>query len=232
MKYNWNAYPISFGFYTVFLAELEDYIIKKVLAVDAKSFDKLPREDFEEYFKSQEVLFHIGAMKKRKSRKFELALQEVFDELTRSGYIVRVFEYVRGNKEVSSEFIRFLLDQIYTHEHFKHDLQVQESFTGILGYMLNTHTRPVILEYLMERTEAINHEDRLRTWSYLVYFTNEPEVLQLMLDKSRQNNLSVEERKVLANNFQRMLKAEDFPQEQKKKVEQQYNKMRYETRQE
>jgi hypothetical protein len=42
----------------------------------------------------------------------------------------------------------------------------------------------------------------------------------------------VEERKVLANNFQRMLKAEDFPQEQKKKVEQQYKKMRYETRQE
>jgi hypothetical protein len=29
-----------------------------------------------------------------------------------------------------------------------------------------------------------------------------------------------------------MLKADDFPQEQKKKVEQQYNKMRYETRQE
>jgi hypothetical protein len=221
-----------FTLFSGFVDRLEDHFADIILKTKGADFAASKDLVSDAAIQSMIAEHVIHLMQEHKSRKFEQALEKSFDEFAKSGYVVRIFEYVQHNNEVSPQFIRFLLDKIYTHEHFKHDLQVQESFTGILGYMLNTHTRPVILEYLMERTEAKKQEDRLRTWSYLVYFTNEPEVLQLMLDKSRQKNLSVEERKVLANNFQRMLKAEDFPQEQKKKVEQQYNKMRYETRQE
>ncbi len=229
-RYGWATYYPGFGFYTVFLDDLEEFIIKKTIALDGNSFRKLPKEDFEEFLKGQEILYHIEAMKKRGSRKFEQALEASFGEFSKSGYVVRVFEYARDNKNVSHDFINFLLYQVYNHEYFINDLQVQESFTGIMGFMLNTHTRPVIKEYLMERTEAANSDHRLLSWSYLVYFSNEPDVLQLMLDKSKQKNLSLEERKVLTNNFQRMLKAEDFPAENKKQVEKQYKKIRHETK--
>ena len=227
----WWPHRAGFGFYSFFMDELEDHIVDKIMALDVNNFGQLSSENFEAYFKSQEFQFILRAMSNIRSRKFERALESIFDEFVKTGYIVRVFEYTQSNTEVSPQFIRFLLDKIYTHEHFKDDLEIQEHFTGILGFMLNTHTSPVIKEYLMERTEAINQEDRLRTWSYLVYFTNEPEVLQLMLDKSNQKNISPEESQILANNFKRMLKAKDFPEEYRNTVEQQYKKMRYETRQ-
>ena len=228
MQGSWAAYWPGFGFYTAFLDELEDYMINQILALDATYFKKLPKENFEEYFKGQEILYHIQTMRNKGSRNFEQAIETVFDEFAESGYIVRVFEYTQANKSVSPDFIRFLLDKIYTHERFKHDLQVQETFTGMMGYLLNTHTRPVIKEYLLERTEAKNQEERLRTWSYLRYFTNDPEVLQLMLDKSKQKRLSPEESKVLRHNFDRMLKAPDFPEESKDAVRQSLKKLSHE----
>ena len=230
MGFSWAAYDPGFGFYTVFLEELEDYIIEKVLTVDANLFKKLSSEDFESFYEGHKILDHITHMRHRGSREFEKVLETVFNELVKSSRFIAVVQYAQHNKEVSSEFIKFLLDQLYTHEHFKRDLEIQEYFTGFIGFILNTHTRPVIKEYLMERIEAIKQEDRLRTWSYLVYFTNEPEVLQLMLDKSNQKNISPEESKILANNFKRMLKAEDFPEESKKLIDKQFKKSRYDTK--
>jgi hypothetical protein len=225
-----NPLNPGFGFYSFFMEELEDHLIEKVMVLDVNDFYQLRTENFEAWFKSNEFQFILLAMSNIQSRKFEQVLQLRFDDIASSRKVIHLFTYAQSNKEVSPQFIRFLLDKIYTHERFKDDLKAQKSFSSILSYLLNTHTRPVIKEYLMQRTEAINQEDRLRTWSYLVYFTNEPEVLQLMLDKSQQKNLSPEESKVLGNNFQRMLKAEDFPAESKKLVEEQYKKIRHETK--
>lgn len=222
------TYNAGFGFYTFFMEELEDHLIKKVKALDSNNFDQRPTENFEAYFKSEEFQFIVRAMSNIQSRKFEQALESIFDELAKTGYLIRVFEYAQQNKEVSPQFIRFLLDKIYTHERFRDDLKVQKSFSGIMGYMLNRHTRPVIKQYLLERLDAKNNEDRLRTLSYLVYFSNDPDVLQLMIDKCKQKNLSPEESKILRHNFERMLKAPDFPEAEKNKVRESLKKLPHE----
>ena len=219
---------IGFGFYSFFMEELEDHIIEKVMALDANNFDQLPGENFEAWFKSEEFQFIVRAMSNIHNRKFEQALESIFDELAKTGYLIRVFEYTQQNTEVSPQFIRFLLNKIYTHERFRDDLKVQKSFSGIMGYMLNTHTRPVIKQYLLERLDAKNNDDRLRTLSYLVYFSNDPDVLQLMIDKSKKKNLSLEENIIIRNNFESMLKAPDFPEAEKNKVRESLKKLPHE----
>jgi len=224
----WWVPLVGFGFHSAFIEELEDHMIEKIVTMNVSDFNKQPNENFEAYFRVKEFFYILASMKNIGSHKFEQALESIFDDFAQTGYIVRIFEYAQQNKEISPQFIRFLLNKLYTHEEFKDDVKVQQTFTGMMGYMLNTHTRPVIKQYLLERLEAKNNEERLRTLSYLVYFTNDPEVLQLMLDKSKQKNLTPEESKVLRHNFDRMLKAPDFPEESKDAVKQSLKKLPYE----
>lgn len=218
----------GFGFYSFFMEELEDHIVDKIMALDVNNFYQLSGENFEAWFKSNEFQFILKAMSNIGSYKFEQALQSRFDDIGGTRKVIHLFNYAQSNKEVSPQFIRFLLDKIYTHERFRDDLKVQKSFSGIMGYMLNTHTRPVIKQYLLERLDAKNNEDRLRTLSYLVYFSNDPDVLQLMIDKSKQKNLSLEENIILRHNFERMLKAPDFPEAEKNKVRESLKKLPHE----
>ena len=209
---------MTFGYFTGFLDVLEEHIVEKIKTTDGHLLGVSIYEDFELGLRGSELLFYLEIMQSRGSRKFERALEASFDEFAKTGYVIRIFEYAQNNDMISEDFTIFLLDKIFTHEKFRLDLEVQKYFTGIIGYLINGHTRSTIKNYLVEKLTAKDSESRLRALSYLVYFTDEPDVLELMLNRAKKKNLSREEVKILEANFKRMLKAPDFSIEEKEKV--------------
>jgi len=207
-----------FSWSSLYLTELTDFNIQKVLQFEAPMYEAYYKKDPDAVLNVETIFFVMKEMEKRKSRKFEIALEDKFDEFAKTGYVIRIFEYAQKNHSISDDFALFLMDKIYTHERFKADLAIQESFTGIVGYLINEHTRPTIKQYLIEKLDSKDTESRLRSLSYLVYFSNEPDVLDLMLTKGKQRRLSTDEVKVLKNNYLRMLKAPDFSEGDKEKV--------------
>jgi hypothetical protein len=225
--YGWAAFGPGFSFYTPFLDVLEDHIVNKIRSLDVQKHKfKGINNDYENFIESNVIQSTILGMRHLKSTKFEEAIQEKYEEIDRVGWSYDLSRYVQLNPQVSAEFVRFILDRTFEGQRLIDDYNRIGTFSPSFAFLIHDHTRPVIKEYMLQKTSSDNPVARAVSLGSLVYFTNDPEVLQLMLDKSKQKRLSEEEARVLRNNFQRMLKAPDFPEESKAMVQKQYEKMK------
>lgn len=214
----WASYGPGFSFYTPYLGMLEDHLVNRILSLDVQKHKYSENQNYEDQIEKLMIESAILDIRRIKSRKFEQAIEKKYEEIVNVGWSYTLSRYVQLNENISPEFVIFLLDRSFEGQSLIDDYNRIGSFATSFSFLIQEHTRPVIKEYLLNKLKSDNPVIRAVTLNCLMFYSNEPEILKLMLDKSKKRRLSPEESKVLKISFKRMLKASDFPEGEKESV--------------
>jgi hypothetical protein len=222
MLSSWFAYPTYVYEYSPFINLIEPFIIAECTAFDPKNYGGNSRDTL----KLRNAMYfsrNLNTMSEVFSPAFEECLIDHFDVFIVTGRsVAELLQFAQKNKQISQRYVHFMLDQIFFHEGYAAlSYRDKENWYSV---MLDTHTRPYIKPYLLEKTESTLPEVRALAYTMLIRFPEE-DVLDLFLSRARSPYISEDELKVLYSNFQRINQGKYFSEARHEEVGQQIKRM-------
>lgn len=147
----WAAHGPGFSFYTPYLEMLEDHLVNRISSLDVQKHKTSENQSYEDKIERLMIESAILDMRRMKSRKFEQAIENKYEEIVNVGWSYTLSRYVQLNEQISPEFVTFILDRSFEGQRMVDDYNRIGSFTTSFAFIIQDHTREVVKDYLLKK---------------------------------------------------------------------------------